>query len=251
MPTAPPTTTFTGPLGSTVHVLRADAKTIERLAMIDWSKHFRRVCLDEVRGLITLMSPSGLHEHLSRVFDIVIDVAADAVGKTSTGVGSTRLRGRGAPPGTGLEPDCTFYIGDSVDGFLSALAQGEAATDDYLEKVAPDLVVEVELTHADADKPNRYGQMGVKELWQLKAKKATGTGSSVEFLKLHQARPPELTPASHVLPGLTPSEVRDAIAELKHARTRQERTEAVSQVILKRGAIRLREEAAEYASAEV
>ena len=243
-----PTTTFTGPLGSTIHVLRADAETIERLALIDWNKHFRRVCLDPVRGLITLMSPSGLHEQLSRTFDIVIDVAADAVGKSSTGIGSTRLKGRGSPPGTGLEPDCTFYIGDSVDGFLSAAAQGEAATNDYLERVAPDLVVEVELTHADPDKPQRYGQLGVKELWQLKARKATGEVSSVGFLALHPECPPKETPVSRVLPGLTSSQVRDALANLKFARTRQERTKAVSRVILKRGALRVREEKAEYAS---
>ena len=33
-------TTHTGPLGSTVHVLRADADTIAELAAIDWSRHF-------------------------------------------------------------------------------------------------------------------------------------------------------------------------------------------------------------------
>ena len=244
-----PTTTFTGPLGSTIHVLQADAETIERLALIDWNQHFRRVCLDPVRGLITLMSPSGLHERLSRTFDVLIDVAADAIGKTSTSIGSTRLKGRGAPSGTGLEPDCTFYIGDSVDGFLAAITEGEAAEEAYLEDVPPDLVVEVELTHADRGKANRYGQLGVKELWQLKASKATREVSKVEFLALHPERPPETTPISRVLPDLTPSQVRDAIAELKLARTRQERTEAVSRVILKRGALRVREEVPEYASA--
>ena len=243
-----PTTTFTGPLGSTIHVLRADAETIERLALIDWNQHFRRVCLDPVRGLITLMSPSGLHEQLSHTLDIVIDVAADAVQKTSTGLRSTRLKGRGSPPGTGLEPDCTFYIGDSVDGYIAAEAEGEAAADAYLEDVPPDLVVEVELTHADPDKARRYGQLGIKELWQLKAKKKTREVTSVEFLALHRTRPPAILRVSHVLPGLSPSQVREAIAKLKSARTRQERTEAVSRVILKRGALRVQEEKAEYVS---
>lgn len=244
-----PTTTFTGPLGSTIHVLRADAETIERLAEIDWSQHFRRVCLDPARGLITLMSPSNLHERLTRRFDTIIDSAADATGKTSTAIGSTRLKGRGAPPGTGLEPDCTFYIGDSVDGFLAAEDEGDAAVDAYLESVPPDLVVEVELTHADRDKARRYGQLGMKEIWQLKAKKKTRDITSVEFLRLHPARSPEALSVSQVLPGLTPSQVREAIANLKFARTRKERTEAVSRVILKRGALRVREEAPEYASA--
>ena len=42
----PPATMHTGPLGSTIHVLRADADTITQLAAIDWNRHFRRVCLD-------------------------------------------------------------------------------------------------------------------------------------------------------------------------------------------------------------
>ena len=51
-----------------------------------------------------------------------------------------------------MEPDCTFYIGERADGFLTALTEGEAAADEYLEHTAPDLVVEVELTNADAGK---------------------------------------------------------------------------------------------------
>ena len=56
------TTTHTGPLGSTIHCLRADAETVRALAAIDWNRSFRRVCLDPVRGLVTLMAPSRLHE---------------------------------------------------------------------------------------------------------------------------------------------------------------------------------------------
>ena len=47
-------TSLTGPLGSSIHVIRADATTIAELAAIDWNHYFRRVCLDPVRGLITL-----------------------------------------------------------------------------------------------------------------------------------------------------------------------------------------------------
>ena len=60
-------TMLTGPLGSTVHVLHADAGTIAELAAIDWNRYFPRVCLDPVRGLITLMSPSHLHEDLAEI----------------------------------------------------------------------------------------------------------------------------------------------------------------------------------------
>ena len=75
----PPATMHTGPLGSTIHVLRADADTITQLAAIDWNRHFRRVCLDPVRGLTTLMSPSHPHEDLTGVLDRIVDAVARIV----------------------------------------------------------------------------------------------------------------------------------------------------------------------------
>ena len=153
-----------GPLGSVIHVLRADARTVEQLATIDWSRRFRRVCLDPVRGLVTPTSPSRLHEDLSEIFDDIVDVAADVLGQASNRLRSTRLRGRGEPPGTGLEPDCTFYIGERADAYFAALMTGDAAADAFMEHTAPDLVVEVELTNADAGKIERYAQVGIREL---------------------------------------------------------------------------------------
>ena len=43
-----PATMHTGPLGSTIHVLRADAGTVARLAAIGGKRCFRRACLDPV-----------------------------------------------------------------------------------------------------------------------------------------------------------------------------------------------------------
>ena len=54
----PTTTMHAGPLGSTLHALRADAETVAALATVDWNRYFRRVCLDPVRGIITLTAPS-------------------------------------------------------------------------------------------------------------------------------------------------------------------------------------------------
>ena len=34
-------TMHVGPLGSSIHVLRADAQTVEQLAEIDWNRHFQ------------------------------------------------------------------------------------------------------------------------------------------------------------------------------------------------------------------
>ena len=98
-------TTHTGPLGSTVHVLRADADTIAALAPLDWSRCFRRVCLDPVRGIIILMSPSYPHEDLAGILDDIIDAAGSLIAGVTKGLRSTRLRRPDEPPGTGMEPD--------------------------------------------------------------------------------------------------------------------------------------------------
>ena len=41
--------------------------------------------------------------------------------------------GRASPPGTGVEPDCAFYVGERAAGYYEAQAKGEDAVYDYLE----------------------------------------------------------------------------------------------------------------------
>ena len=239
------TTRHVGPLGSAIHVLRADAHTVEELAAIDWNRHFRRVCLDPVRGIITLMSPSRLHEDLSGIFDQIVDAAAGTLGRASKGLRSTRLRRSDEPPGTGMEPDCAFYIGERADGYLAALIEGESAADAFLEHTAPDLVIEVELTHADAGKVERYGQMGVRELWRLHGRKGSRE-LAADFLALQPDDAPRLLSASRVLEGLTSADVCEAVEGVRFGRTLAERAEAVARIVRRRGAVRVREEEPPY-----
>ena len=239
---APPTM-LTGPLGSTVHVLRADAGTIAELAAIDWSRHFRRVCLDPVRGLVTLMSPSHLHEDLAGIFDHIVDVAGSELGGAAKGIRSTRLRGRGEPPGTGMEPDCAFYVGQRAREFRDALVTGGAEAVAFIERIAPDLVVEVEITHADSGKVERYGEMGVRELWRLHGRKDTRE-LRADFLALHPGRAPRALDVSELLAGLTPADVCDAVEGVRLSLTRNERTEAVARIVRRRqrASVRVRED---------
>ena len=241
-----PATKHIGPLGSTIHVLHADAGTIAELAAIDWNRHFRRVCLDPVRGVITLMAPSFPHEDLSGILDNIVEVAGSALTGAMKGIRSTRLRGRGEPPGTGMEPDCAFYVGERARGYFAARAEGRAVLEAYVEHTAPDLVVEVEITHADKGKAERYGEMGVRELWRLHGRKGTRE-LRVELLALRAGSVPRLLDASEVLEGLTPDDVCEAVEEVGASRTRDEQTEAVARIVRRRqGSVRVREEAAAY-----
>ena len=244
-----PSTTYTGPLGSTIHVLRADADTVVSLASVDWSRHFRRVCLDPVRGLITLMSPSRPHEDLTGILDDVVDAAGSILAGAAKSLRSLRLRGRGEPPGTGMEPDCTFYVGERARGFFAAHRDGEAAVDAFVEQTAPDLVVEVELTHADEGKAERYGDIGVREMWRLHGRQGTRE-LRAELLALQPGTEPRLLDASQVLEGLTPEDVCDAVEGVRLGQNMDERKDAVARIVRRRqrASIRVREEEATYSA---
>ena len=242
-----PATMIEGPLGSTIHVLRADAGTVAALAAIDWSRHFGRVCLDPVRGLVTLMAPSRLHEDLSEILSDIVDIASDTLRRTSKGIRSTRLRRPDDPPGTGLEPDCAFYVGEQAEGYRAALREGEAAADAFVERIGPDLVVEVEVTSVDDDKTERYAQLGVRELWRLQGRKGSRE-LRVDFLALRRSAPPRLLTASKVLDGLTPADVCEAVEPVRLSGGRTERTETMARIVRRRqrGSLRVREEPATY-----
>ena len=242
-----PATMHTGPLGSTLHVLRTDPETVTALAAVDWNRHFRRVWLDPVLGIITLMSPSRLHEELTELVDKIVDEAGSVLAGAARGIRSTRLRGPGEPPGTGMEPDGAFYIGERAKGYFAACREGSLEADDYLLRVAPDLVVEAEITSFDEGKIARYADLGVRELWRMRGRKGTYE-LGADFLALRAGSPPRRLDASGVLAGLTPADVCEAVDKVRYGETRAERTEAVAAVVRRRQRLsaRVREEAESY-----
>ena len=249
LPTPHAATRHVGPLGSTIHVLHADAGTVAALAAVDWNRHFRRVCLDPARGLITLMSPSFPHEKLSDFLDDIVEIAGEKLAGRVEALCSTRLRRQGDPSGTGMEPDCAFYLGERARAFRTAFAEGEAAAVAFIERTAPDLVVEVEITNVDASKTERYAEMGVRELWRLHGRAGTRE-LGVELLALRPGSAPRRLDASEVLEGLTPDDVRDAVDGVRNGETRDARTKAVERVVQRRrdDMVRVREEAAAYSA---
>ena len=241
------TTMHAGPLGSTLHALRADAGTVAALAAVDWNRCFRRVRLDPVRGIITLMAPSFSHEDLTGFLEHIVDNAGSLLTGAAKGLRHTRLRGPGEPPGTGMEPDCAFYVGRRARDFRAALVEGEAAADVFIRQTAPDLVVEVEMTNADEGKIERYGQIGVRELWRLHGRKGKREVRA-DFLALEPdggARPLD---ASRVLHGFTPGDVCEAVERVRFSLNPGERAEAIARIVRRRqrASVRLREEAAPY-----
>ena len=242
-------TTRTGPLGSTIHVIRADPETVVALAAIDWNQAFPRVCLDPIRGVITLMAPSRLHDELASALDHVVDVAASALTGAVKGLLSARLREPDSPPGTGLEPDCAFHVGPKARAYRQALAVGKEAADAFFDQNAPDLVVEVEITNADESKIERYAELGVRELWLLQDPEGSGTPRA-DFLTLRPRTAPRRLASSAVLRGLTPDDICEAIVGVRLGVNRDERTEAVARIVRRRqrASVRVREADTPYAA---
>ena len=243
-------TSFVGPLGSTIYHLRADAATVAALAELDLTSRFRRVWLDPVGGVVVLMSPSPHHEGLTGVFDDIVGAAASVLGRASAKLRSVRLRGKGGPPGTGPEPDCSFFVGERARAFLEALAESEEAAEVFLEENGPDLIVEVEITHADEGKIARYADLGVREFWRLRGKRREKT-LRADFLALRRGERPRPLEASVVLPGLTPGDVCQAVEEVQSSPDIRESIEAVARIVRRREqqSFRVREERAPYGAA--
>ena len=148
-----------------------------------------------------------------------------------------------------MEPDCAFYVGQRARDYRAALVEGEAAADAFFDRTAPDLVVEVEITSADEGKVERYGEMGVRELWRLHGRKGTRE-LRADFLALRPGSAPRRLEASEVLPGLTPDDVYEAVAGARASLTYDQQMEAVARIVRRRqrASIRVREEAAPYST---
>lgn len=111
-------------------------------------------------------------------------------------------------------------------------------------------MVEAEITHADEGNIERYGEIGVRELWRLRGRKGS-RDLQVEFLALRPGTAPRRLAASAVLGGLTPDDVREAVDAMDLSLTREERTAAVTRIVRRRqrASVRVREDAAPYPAA--
>ena len=240
-------TMHTGPLGSTIHVLRADAGTIAELAAIDWTCRFRRVCLDPVRGIITLMAPSRLHEDLSEIFGHIVmprEAPSPAPRKGSAAPG---FGGRANRPARGWSPTVRSTSASAPEATTRPLPKGRRRPTPSSSVPRRTWVVEVEITHADAGKAERYGEMGVRELWRLHGRKGTRE-LRAEFLALTPGSAPRNLGASEVLGGLTPDDVCEAVEGVRFSQTLAERMEAVARIVHRRqrGSVRVSEEETPY-----
>ena len=79
--------------------------------------------------------------------------------------------------------------------------------DAFIEANPPDLVVEVDRTRIDRDKPEKYARIGVSEMWRIDFNQGRRT-FTINILDLEAPKPVRIK-ESRILPNLTASSLND------------------------------------------
>jgi len=131
-------------------------KTYERLLAEREESRAPRFHYD--RGVLEIVSPSSLHDRISRIIALLVELLAAELGLDVENAGSTTFKREDL--GRGFEPDECFYFGNA--------AQVREKNDIDLDSgnPPPDLVVEVDITHPSLEKLPIYARLGISEVWR-------------------------------------------------------------------------------------
>lgn len=138
------------------------------------------------RGTLEIMSPLPEHERFNRAIQLLVAVIAEESGTDVYSLGSTTFNREDLQ--RGFEPDSCFYVQNA------ARVHGKDRIDLGVDP-APDLVVEIDITHPSLDKLPIYAQLGVPEVWRYDADR-------LEILVL-EGDAYAATPQSHIFPVVT------------------------------------------------
>jgi Uma2 family endonuclease len=109
------------------------------------------------RGVLEITMPLEDHEYAVRLIELFIRILVVELGLKIKTMGSTTLQREDLDRSP--EPDNAYYIQNQP------LVKGRHV--DLQRDPAPDLVVEVDITHTDIDKLRLYADMGVPEFWRF------------------------------------------------------------------------------------
>jgi Uma2 family endonuclease len=120
-----------------------------------------RVSYDQ--GRLEIMSPTAKHEKFAQVITLLVWIAAEELDVVVEGLGTTTYKQEWLAKG--VEPDACFYI-------LNAEAIIGKERIDLRIDPAPDVVVEIDISHESTRKLAIYAGMGVPEVWRYDGKRA-------------------------------------------------------------------------------
>ncbi len=108
------------------------------------------------RGILKIMSKSGEHEYYIKLLERLVDRVCFGFMIKVIFFGGPTIKKSFAKKG--VEPDACFYVS------RASLVSGRA--DVNVSEIVPDIVVEVDVTHADEDKFEIYSAFGISEFWR-------------------------------------------------------------------------------------
>ena len=123
------------------------------LTELDDSERFRISYND---GRLEITSPSAKHERYKNLLHDLVVILSDELDREIVSYGSTTLKLK--PGKKGAEGDDCFYV-------QHAGRIGEKNDIDLTRDPPPDLVIEIDLTHASSGKFAIYAALGVSEIW--------------------------------------------------------------------------------------
>jgi Uma2 family endonuclease len=130
--------------------------TFERLLHELGENRATRLAYDQ--GTLEIMAPLSPHEGVKELLSDIANCLAKALRVDFAKMGSTTFKR--ADLGRGFEPDQCFYI------HRYPAIRGKREPLDLAEDPAPDLVIEVDMTHRSLNKLPIYAALGVQEVWR-------------------------------------------------------------------------------------
>ncbi len=156
-------------------------------------------------GRMVIMSPLPIHDLIKGFLRRMVESLDWELDLGVTSYGSTTWRREDSA--VGLEPDECFYIGSVPDFDPTKLV-------DLAVYPAPDLAIEVNITHHLANRLALYAGLGVKEVWRY-------TGQRVEIWTLRaDAGKYDRIGQSTLLPHMTEEVLNRFVAMLSSAEPR-------------------------------
>ncbi|MDQ2653827.1 MAG: Uma2 family endonuclease [Chloroflexota bacterium] len=185
---------------------------------ISWELFRRIVAEDEARrvprlayndGALELMTPSRRHESITRTLQALVDRLADAWDLELVDTGSATLQDTLLQKG--VEPDSAHFIQHATEAFRDKSSP-------FPGRFPPDLIVEVEISHALVERLPIFAAMEVPEIWHA-------TTEGIAILTLQTGRY-ERASVSLAFPLLTEAKLAEFLA-LERVLTRREWSKAV------------------------
>ncbi len=148
------------------------------------------------RGVLEIMTLTPEHESLNRYLASLVDLFVDALEMDVHPVGSSTFKREDRE--RGFEPDSSFYFQHA------AQMRGKKRIDLAVDP-APELVIEIDISHGSLDKLSLFAHFGVEEVWRF-------DGTIMHLYHLAEGAYDEVDRSS-IFPGLTAEHIEEFLQQ--------------------------------------